>query len=328
MKRKDSMPTMKDVAQEAGVALGTVSKVFNGIAVGESYRVKVEAAARKLGYEVNQYARGLRAGTTSTVALILPGVDHPFFSLLAQHVCQALLQRNYRMLLYVTAARPEAERECVGMVRQNKADGIIALTYNQLEAVEGLPFVSIDRCLGPDVPCVASDNYAGGRLAAEKLLELGCTRLAFLRTGSPNLSETDKRGDGFESLCRARQVPYETLRLDDGAEEAQFREFFSSRMSGGRLDIDGIFCSTDALACRIRAMLEDLGLRVPEDVQIIGFDGIRRFGTGALYCSTIIQPTQKIAETCVELLLSKDRSNIPALVCLPVSYAPGGTTRE
>lgn len=143
------------------MVLGTVSKVFTGIAVGESYRVKVEAAASKLGYEVNQYARGFRAGTTSTVALILPGVDHPFFALLAQHVCRALLQRNYRMLLYVTAAQPEAERKCVGMVRQNKADGIIALTYNQLEAVEGLSFVSIGRCLGPDVPCVASDNYAG-----------------------------------------------------------------------------------------------------------------------------------------------------------------------
>ena len=328
MKRKDSTPTMKDVAQEAGVALGTVSKVFNGIPVGESYRAKVEAAAQKLGYEVNQYARGLRAGTTSTVALILPGVDHPFFSLLAQHVCAALLQRNYRMLLYVTAAQPEAERECVAMVRQNKADGVIALTYNQLEAVEGLPFVSIDRCLGPDVPCVASDNYAGGRMAAEKLLELGCTHPAFLRVGSPNLSETDKRGDGFESLCRARQVPYEMLRLDDGAEEAQFRGFFSAHMTGGKLDIDGIFCSTDLLACRIRGLLEELGLRVPEDVQLIGFDGIRRFETGAPVCSTIVQPVQKIAETCVDLLLAKDRSNIPALVCLPVSYLPGGTTRE
>ena len=214
---KKTMPTMKDVAQEAGVALGTVSKVFNGIAVGESYRIKVEAAAKKLGYEVNQYARGLRAGTTSTVALILPRVDHPFFSALAQHICTALLQRNYRMLLYVTAAQPEAERECLGMVRQNKVDGVIALTYNQLEVAEELSFISIDRCLGPDIPCVASDNYAGGRLAAEKLLELECTHLAFLRVGSPNLSETDKRGDGFESYCRSKQVPYEMLRLDDAA---------------------------------------------------------------------------------------------------------------
>ena len=230
------------------------------------------------------------------------------------------------MLLYVTAAQPEAERECLGMVRQNKVDGVIALTYNQLEVVEGLPFVSIDRCLGPDIPCVASDNYTGGRLAAEKLLELGCVHPAFLRVGSPNLSETDKRGDGFESLCRAKQVPYEMLRLDDGAEDILFHEFFRSHMEDGKLSIDGIFCSTDLLACRIRTMLENLGIRVPEDVQIIGFDGIRQFGTGSLYCSTIIQPVRKIAETCVDLLLAKNRSNIPALVCLPVSYASGGTT--
>lgn len=323
---KKTMPTMKDVAQEAGVALGTVSKVFNGIPVGESYRVKVEAAAKKLGYEVNQYARGLRAGTTSTVALILPHVDHPFFSALAQHICEALLQRGYRMLLYVTAAQPEAERECLSMVRQNKVDGVIALTYNQLEVMEGLPFVSIDRCLGPDIPCVASDNYTGGRLAAEKLLELGCVHPAFLRVGSPNLSETDKRGDGFESLCRARQVPYEMLRLDDGAEDTLFQEFFRSHMEDGKLRIDGIFCSTDFLACRIQTMLGNLGMRVPEDVQIIGFDGIRQFGTGSLFCSTIVQPVQKIAETCVDLLLDKNRSNIPSLVCLPVRYESGGTT--
>ena len=325
---KTNAPTMKDVAREAGVALGTVSKVFNGIPVGDSYRIKVEAAARKLGYQVNQYARGLRANKTYTVAVILPGVDHPFFASLAQHLCTSLAQRDHRMLLYVTASRPDMEQLCVNMVRQNRVDGIIGLTYNPLKIDDDLPFVSIDRSFSSDVPCVASDNYNGGRMAAEKLLELGCRHPAFLRVGSPNLSETDKRGDGFESLCRARQVPYEMLRLDDGAEEAQFREFFRSHMRDGRLEIDGIFCSTDLLACRIRAMLEDLNLRVPEDVQIIGFDGIRQFGTGALYCSTIIQPVQKIAETSVDLLLAKDRSNVPALVCLPVAYAPGGTTRE
>ena len=75
-------------------------------------------------------------------------------------------------------------------------------------------------------------------------------------------------------------------------------------------------------------MLGEMGFRVPENVQIIGFDGIRRFGSEELYCSTIVQPIQKIAETAVDLLLTKDRTNIPALVCLPVSYAPGGTTRE
>ena len=69
-------------------------------------------------------------------------------------------------------------------------------------------------------------------------------------------------------------------------------------------------------------------MRVPEDVQLIGFDGIQRFGGEELYCSTIVQPVQKMAETAVDLLLTKDRSNAPALVLLPVSYAPGGTTKE
>lgn len=325
---KGTTPTMKDVAQEAGVALGTVSKVFNGLPVGDSYRVKVEEAAKRLGYQVNQYAQGLRAGKTYNVAVILPGVDHPFFAALAQHLCAALMQREHRMLLYVTASRPEAERECVGMVRQNKVDGVIGLTYNPLELGGELPFVSIDRFLGPGVPCVAADNYGGGRMAAEKLMELGCTRLAFLRTGSASPSETDKRGDGFEMACRAHNVPYDALRLNDGEDFGRFRAFFLAHRMAGRLDIDGIFCSTDLLAWKVRVLLAELGVRVPEDVQIIGFDGIQRFGGEGLYCSTIVQPTQKLAETAVDLLLAKDRANAPALVCLPVSYAPGGTTRE
>jgi len=323
-----TMPTMKDVAQEAGVALGTVSKVFNGRPVGESYRVRVEAAARRLGYQVNEYARGLRAGKTFTVALILPGLDHPFFAALAQSVCAALAQRDHRMLVYVTARRPDIEQNCINMVRQNKVDGIIGLTYNPLELDEDLPFVSIDRCISPTVPCVSSDNYGGGRMAAEKLIELGCRRLAFLRTGAASPSETDRRGEGFEAVCRARGVPCHSLRLSDGESMDLFRDLFLSHMSEGRLDLDGIFCSTDLLAWQVRQMLADLGVQVPEDVQLVGFDGIRHFGAGSLYCSTIVQPVQKLADTAVDLLLAKDRSNIPALVLLPVAYAPGGTTRE
>ena len=325
---KGTMPTMKDVAQEAGVALGTVSKVFNGLPVGESYRIKVEEAAKKLGYQVNQYARGLRAGKTFTVALIVPGLNHPFFAVLAQHICTALAQRDHRMLVYVTASRPDIEQSCINMVRQNKVDGIIGLTYNPLELDEDIPFVSIDRVLGPSIPCVAADNFGGGRMAAEKLIELGCRRLAFFRTGSTHASETDRRGDGFLAACRTAGVSCESLLLSDGDPLERFLDFFNAHMAGGRLDIDGIFCSTDLLAWQIRNMLLELGVRVPEDVQLIGFDGVRRFVDQSLYCSTIVQPTQRMAETAVDLLLGKDRSSVPALVCLPVSYAPGGTTRE
>ena len=310
------------------MALGTVSKVFNGLPVGESYRIKVEEAAKRLGYQVNQYARGLRAGKTFTVALIVPGLDHPFFAVLAQHVCTALAQRDHRMLLYVTASRPDIEQNCINMVRQNKVDGIIGLTYNPLALDEELPFVSIDRRLRADIPCVSADNFGGGRMAAEKLLELGCTRLAFLHIGSTNSNETDQRGDGFESVCRARGVSCNALRLKDGDDMELFREFLRSHFNDGRLDFDGIFCSTDLLAWQVRNMLEELGLRAPEDVQIIGIDCIRRFGGQELYGSTIVQPIQRMAETAVDILLTKDRSAVPALVCLPVSYTPGGTTKE
>lgn len=329
MKQKENAPTMKDVAREAGVALGTVSKVFNSIPVGEDYRRRVEEAAKRLGYQVNSYARGLKANRTCSVALILPNVTDPFFSMLAQGVCSALGQRGYRTILSTTAYDPEAEQRCIRMVQQNKVDGIIGLTYTpELDVDPRLPYVSIDRYFSPGVPCVSSDNFGGGQLAAEKLLKLGCERPLFLRIGSKVPGESDKRGDGFESVFRQKQMDCVSLRLSDEEGYAPFRDFLSSRMEGGRLTFDGIFCVNDALAIQIRAMLLELGLRVPEDVQLIGFDGIRRFAQDGFYCSTIVQPVARLAETSVDLLLREDRSNLPSLVCLPVAYAAGGTTQE
>lgn len=329
MKQKANAPTMKDVAREAGVALGTVSKVFNSIPVGEDYRRRVEEAAKRLGYQVNSYARGLKTNRTYSVALILPNVTDPFFAMLAQEVCSVLAQRGYRTILSTTDYGPEAEQRCIQMVQQNKVDGIIGLTYNpDLEVDPRLPYVSIDRYFNASVPCVSSDNFGGGQLAAEKLLGLGCKRPLFLRIGSKVPGESDKRGDGFESVFRQRKIECASLRLCDEEGYAPFRDFLSVHMDQGRLAFDGIFCVTDALAVRIRAMLSELGLRVPEDVQLIGFDGIRRFAQEGFHCSTIVQPIDRIAETSVELLLREDRSNLPSLVCLPVAYAPGGTTKE
>ena len=95
----------------------------------------------------------------------------------------------------------------------------------------------------------------------------------------------------------------------------------------GKLAFDGIFCVTDTLAHSIIKMLQDMGLRVPEDVQVIGFDGTRHFGDQEYTCSTIVQPVPEIAEMCVELLLQENRQAKPPLVCLPVTYAYGGTTK-
>ena len=329
MKVKSSTPTMKDVAREAGVALGTVSKVFNDLPVGESYRLRVEQAAQKLGYQVNSYARGLRSSKTGTVSLILPNVTDPFFSFMAENVCLALSRRNYRMLLTVTGSNPSFEQQCIRMVEQNKVDGIIGLTYNPLLQVnDNTPFVSIDRNFSAAVPCVSSDNFAGGQVAAEKLIELGCRRLLFFRIGSDVAGEADKRGVGFQAACDLRGVEHRSVVLNDRDGYGPFREYLQEHMPGGTPDFDGIFCNTDRLATAMIDILRQLGQRVPEDVQVIGFDGIRHFGSGSLYCSTIAQPVPQLAEACVDTLLREDRSNLPSLICLPVSYIPGGTTRD
>lgn len=325
---KKSLPTMKDVAREAGVALGTVSRVFNGQTVGDEYRRKVEEAAQKLGYQVNPYARAMKTNKTNIVAVILPENINPHFSALVQQLNAALTQRNYQMMLFLTDSHHEREDECIRMVRQNKVDGIISLTYSKVQVAEDIPFVSIDRCFGPHIPCVAADNYGGGRLAAERLAALGCKKLLFFHEGSNIPGEVDKRSDGFATACSMMQLPYESVCVYNNSNPEAFREYFQAHVRDGKADFDGIFCSTDYLATQICMLAEEFGLKVPEDIQIIGFDGVRRFDTEKFYCSTIIQPVKKIAEACVDLLLRPDRENIPALTCLPVSYGKGGTTKE
>ena len=324
MKSEHSVPTMKDVAREAGVALGTVSKVVNGIPVGESYRLRVEDAIKKLNYQVNSYAQGLKASKTYTAALLIPNTEEPFFASLVYHINLALLKRKYRMLLCSTDFDTKQEQEYVTMAQQNKVDGIIGLTYNpNLQIEENIPFVAIDRSMGTKIPCVASDNFAGGQLAAEKLADLGCTNVAFLRTGSSLDNEPNKRKAGFENGCLSRGLSYEMKILNDEDEL-----FLSQHIHDGKLSFDGIFCVTDRLAYLIIKSLRKLNLRVPEDVQVIGFDGIRPFQGTDYICSTIVQPVPEIAEMCVNLLLQDNISSKPPLVCLPVTYAYGGTTKE
>ncbi len=329
MKKANSAPTMKDVASEADVALSTVSKVVNGLPVREPYKTKVEEAIQKLNYHVNSYAKGLKTDKTGTVALLIPNLWEPFFAVLTHHINQALQSRKYRMLLCTTDFNPELEQEYVAMLQNNKVDGIIGLTYNpNLIVPEGVLFVSIDRSMGSGIPCVACDNFMGGQLAAEKLADLGCRNVAFLRTGSSLNNEPNKRKAGFENGCLVKKMNYEMLILEDGESFERFDAFLAEHMDQGKLSFDGIFCVTDKVACYIIKVLKKMHLRIPEDVQVIGFDGIRQFGDSEYVCSTIVQPVREMAQTCVNLLLQESAAAKPLLMCLPVSYACGGTTHE
>lgn len=320
-------PTMKDVAREAGVSLGTVSKVINDIPVGEPYRKKVEAAAKKLGYQVNNYARGLKTNKTYCIALVMPSLRHPFFAMLTDELTSCLMRYGYRSLLMITNYDSTAEKHCFMLAQQNKIDGIIALSYSpDLEVDDSVPVVTIDRHFSAGIPCVSSDNYRGGELAAQKLVELGCKNLLFFRIGPDIYGEVEKRGPGFESACRMAKVPYQSLFLSDDDTEAPFFQFLEEHIQDCKLEFDGIFCNSDGLAVRVCEFLRKQGIRIPEDVQIIGYDGIIDFATRRYICSTIVQPVAEMAETAVRFLLNGD--NAPANISLPVRFASGGTTRE
>lgn len=320
---------MKDVAREAGVSLGTVSKVINGIPVGESYRRRVDAAIQTLGYQVNTYARGLKTNRTNCVALLMPSLHHPFFAVLTDELTRCLTRHGYRSMLMITNYDPQAEQKCFDLVRQNKVDGVIALTYSpDLQIDENIPIVMIDRRFNDSIPCVSSDNYRGGEIAAEKLLELGCSQLLFLRIGPDVSGEPDKRSMGFESVCRQRKANYDRVILRDEDTEAPFFTFLLEHIRDGRLDYDGIFCNTDGLACCVRDFLRAQDVSVPDDVQIIGYDGIINYINQKYDCSTIVQPVPDMAKVCVDLLLNKAGAAQPANISLPVRYAPGGTTKE
>lgn len=328
MSERRSIPTMKDVAREAGVSLGTVSKVINGYPVGESYVKKVREAIEKLDYRVNSYAKGLKSNKTYTIAVMMPNLLSPFFSSLANSINAELTKRKHHMIFFATDYEPEREQEMVRLAEQQKVDGIICLSYNpNLTVSKEVPLVSIDRYFGAEIPCVSSDNYGGGVLAAMRLIEGGCKNLAFLRIGSRLTNEPNKRKDGFISACEEAGVPYTLKMVDDYTPYKAFEDFLKGSVKKGKLIFDGIFCVTDSLAHQILITLRDMGVKVPEEVQVIGFDGVRYFGDLEYMCSTIVQPVEAIAAACVDTLLEKHLGKVPSLMCLPVSYAYGGTTR-
>lgn len=334
MKRQNA-PTMKDVARDAGVALGTVSKVINGIPVGEEYKRKVEEAIQRLDYEVNTYARGLKVQKSNTVTLIIPDAINPFYAAFAHYIEGALYEREHFMVLCCSNGIKEKELKYLDMATKNQSDGVIALTYNDIGKYvpRDLPLVSFDRIYDNDfTPRVASDNFAGGVLATQKLLEFGCRQPIFITFNSPNPGEADKRIDGYLHACKINGIKplfiNESTQVDPKVYIPNFIK--AHRDADGKLDFDGIFCNTDYHAYMTRNILISMGYGVPEDVQIIGFDGIHKFGfeQHELFVSSIIQPIPELARTCVEMVLTKDRQMLPSLTLLPVTYQSGGTTKD
>lgn len=322
------MPSIKDVAGLAGVAVGTVSRVINHSgAVKLETRRKVEEAIKQLNYIPNEVARNFKMQKSKMVALLLPTIWHPFFSELAYYIEDELDRDGYKLMLCNSGGKPEKELYYLDMLQQNKVAGIVGITYNDIESSVStdIPIVSIDRHFSKRIICVTSDNYEGGRLALRELVQAGARRPAFIGTVIPVASEVAKRKAGFVQEAKAIGVDYVVYEKPDPVidEDKYYNEFF---MRHG--DIDGVFATNDMFAAQYIERASRRGIRVPGDVKVIGYDGIQDHAYFHPVLSTIRQPVEEMARTAVRLLLGKigGESFHQNTYCLPVIYRQGETT--
>lgn len=320
---------MKDVAKQAGVSVGTVSRVINHEqGIKKVTLEKVNKAIKELNYVPDNYARGMKTNRTETVALIVPTIWHPFFSEFAFYVEKELSQINYKLLLCNTDGFKK-EVEYINMLQQNKVDGIIAITYSPIEDYlnSNIPFVSIDRSYGSkDIPWVSSDNFSGGQKAAQVLLENNCKNLLFVGSHNKTDNETKNRRNGFESFLKEKDVIPRVFDLEEPFDD--FVRPLTSYLEN-HLDIDGIFAINDFTALDVIDILEKLGKKVPKDVQVIGYDGIKLANEKSYPVSTIKQPLKEMAKEAVRILLSIIENEPHKLqVTLPISFIDGPTTKK
>lgn len=323
------MATMKDVAQRAGVGVGTVSRVINHVpGVKESTLIKVNQAIKELNYIPDEYARGLKTKSSRTIALILPSVWYPFFSEFAYYVEKRLGKENYKLLLCNSNDNTTEEAKYIKMLKQNKIDAIIAITYSDIEQYiySNIPFVSLDRYFDKKVSYVTSDNYEGGKLAARKLLEHGARSLAYVGSHSKYPNGTMLRRAGFRDYLENIGIDYKEIFLQEPVND--FTPYILEMLKV-HPKIDGIFCHTDLLLLKLRKILNQYGYRVPEDIQLIGFDGMNLSSDLPLGISTIAQPVEQLANGAVDLVLRKiaDPSLKNEAKMYPVRYVDGNTTK-
>lgn len=319
--------TMKEVAELAGVGLGTVSRVVNGVKVKDSTYKKVQAAIEELQYQPDEYARGLKTNKSNIIALIIPTIWHPFFSEFSYHVEKELSRRHYKLFICNAEENGQKEFEYLQMLEKNKVDGIIGITYSDIDQYvsSNLPFVSIDRHFSEKIPYVTADNYSGGQMAAQKLLEKGARHFAYIGGTNRYENETVYRKAGFYDTLE--EAGFLVKRLDmpepiDNLEE-KIKNFLLKNP-----EIDGIFTVNDFMAMNVMKVSKSLGKTAPQDYQIIGFDGLRLAGDQTYFLSTIAQPIEKMAQAAVDLLLDViDEKVEESRIVLPIWFEEGGTTK-
>ncbi len=325
------MANIKEVAKKAGVGIATVSRVINKSgSVKRETREKIEKVIDELGYRPNEIARSMTSQKTRLVAFVLPNCYHLFFSELLYYVEQEMSNAGYKVMICNSSEKLEKEIVFLDMLRNNRADAVILLTNNDIEKYLDLrfPIISFDRRFA-SVPFVASDNFAGGIMAARRLLEKGCKKLLYIGDdaqgdNTPVITEVTKRRKGFLFYLESQGIK------DVVSVEYPLGDYFIGPETIREMlmpypDIDGLFAVSDQVAMSSIKALNMLGKRVPEDVKVIGFDGGRSFLNMGMRLTSISQDPSLIAKAIRDIILSYDKKIKIESRIIPVSLVEGDT---
>ncbi|MCD9878443.1 LacI family DNA-binding transcriptional regulator [Streptomyces guryensis] len=313
------MVTIQDVAKAAGVSPMTVSNVINDHPnVRPSTREKVLEAMARLDYRVNVAARNLRKGRTGIIGLAVPEVNSPYYGRLAAGIVAAAERRDLRVSIEQTASR-ENELDALSLSRNALYDGLIltAAGMSQADAerlkVEHPVVVLGDRIFGGPVDHVAMPNLEAARAATGHLIERGCRRVAFLCGALEEVDTSSFRLTGYRQALEAAGLPVDRaliqqvdrLGMREGARRAR-------EMAESGLDFDGVFCITDSLAMGVLRGLTDVGIRVPDQVKVIGFDNVSESEFFIPSLSTVDPDHDGMAERAVDLLIRRIEQTGPS----------------
>ena len=336
---KMQRPTMRDVARLADVSIQTVSVVVNDSAtVSTATRARIVAAIDELGYRPQAVARSLRTGATNTIGLMVADISNPFFSRMADAVEDHAHQAGYNVILYNTHSDPVRERTYLHVAAQRWVDGMLFVTATDtlhglpsLQAA-GIPMVAIDRIPdGYEGPSVILDNRRTGAIVAEHLLDLGHERLAHI-CGPLDLRASVERLEGFQDVIRGRGL--EPLRhvVGDASWSCASGDGAMRELIGRDSVPTAVFASNDRLAIGAMHAVAEAGLRVPEDISIVGVDNIELAPYQMPPLTTVRQSLTDVATLATKILLDlvqgrePERAHVvfePELIVRRSTAAPG-----
>lgn len=297
------------VALHAGVSPSTVSRILNGTAVvSDDKRAAVDQAIATLGFVPNPVARGLAGGRTLSIGVISQAIDSPFYGAALRGIERELAPAGYSPLFMSGHWHAEEEARCIDVLRSRRVDGLIVLTGRLTDsALRSLartqPVVVTGRSLkAPHLVSLDFDNREGARQATQHLLDLGHRRIAFIG-GDPQHPDAVERQHGYRAALETAGLRLDPALLlaGDFTEGSGLQAI--ERLLAARTRFTAVFAANDQMACGAALGLHRHGLRVPDDVSLVGFDDVASSVYMVPPLTTVHNPIQEIGQLAARAML-------------------------